>query len=119
MATLAGARIAAGTGSVCFGREAGERARGRLAGYVLPLGESVFDGRFVMRAAEPGWRVAVMAGHAARLPDDERRRLKNLAPALRGALPVAISPSGEAHAPAALSLEFRISRRFVRLWRTR
>ena len=94
-ASLAGARIEARGEGVLFCREPGERARGGLRPAMLPLGESVFDGRFLVTAREPGHSVAPLRGLAARLSPPERDRLKAIPAAVRGALPALISPSGE------------------------
>jgi len=98
-ASLAGSRIEAGAAEVMFAREPGERARGGLAPFDLPVGERVFDGRFAIVAEAPGWRVAPLAGQAHRLADAERRRLRSLAPAVRAALPAALSPAGDILCP--------------------
>ncbi len=99
VSSLAGARIEADGDDAMFRREAGEQARGGLAGYEAPVGESVFDGRWLVRADEPGWRVEPLRGRAARLSSEARRRLRALAPAVRAALPVAVSPAGELACP--------------------
>jgi tRNA(Ile)-lysidine synthase len=99
-ASLAGARIDAGPAQVMVCREAGERARGGMAGYELPVGESVFDGRFAITAEATGWRVAPLAGLARRLPEAQQRRLRALPPAVRPTLPAAILHTGEVTCPA-------------------
>lgn len=98
-ATLAGARIEAGGGRLLFCREAGERARGGLQPASLPCGDSVFDGRFLISARQPGHSVAPLRGLAARLPRRQRDRLKAIPASVRGALPAVISPSGEVICP--------------------
>jgi tRNA(Ile)-lysidine synthase len=98
-ASLAGARIEARGDQVVFCREAGERSRGGLQTTSLPLGESVFDGRFAMTAGEQGYCVAPLRGLAARLPPLERDRLRAIRPAARGALPVVHSPGGDVSCP--------------------
>jgi tRNA(Ile)-lysidine synthase len=98
-ASLAGARIEAGHAQVTVCREAGERARGGMAGYDLPTGESVFDGRFAMTAEAPGWRVAPLGGLARRLPEPQQRRLRALPPAVRPTLPAAILHTGYVTCP--------------------
>jgi len=104
IATLAGARLEARGERVMVCREAGERARGErargerargargraLAERALPPGETVFDGRFLMRTAGPGFRVAALGGLAQRLPAAERRRLRAIPAGARGALPAAL-----------------------------
>jgi tRNA(Ile)-lysidine synthase len=99
-ATLAGARIEAQGEQVLVCREAGEGARGGLAAYNAPPGESVFDGRFLIQAETPGWRIAALAGLARQLPDKARAALRALAPPVRAALPAAISPAGDITCPA-------------------
>jgi tRNA(Ile)-lysidine synthase len=106
-ASLAGSRIEAGAEAVRFCREPGERARGGLAGFELPVGASVFDGRFEIVASDPGWRVTALAGLAGRLPPAERRRLRALPPAVRAALPAAVSPDGAVTAPGGESAPVR------------
>jgi tRNA(Ile)-lysidine synthase len=98
-ASLAGARIEVADDAVSCFREVGERTRGGLAETPLPVGESVFDGRFAVTAAEPGWRVAALRGATKRLPAAERRRLSALPASVRGALPVAISLAGDHSCP--------------------
>jgi tRNA(Ile)-lysidine synthase len=98
-ASLAGARIEARDERVMFCREVGERARGGLQPAMLPLGDSVFDGRFVMTAAKPGHSVAPLRGLAAQLPPAQRDRLRAVPGAVRGALPAVIAPSGGVSCP--------------------
>ena len=94
IATLAGARLEARGERVMVCREAGEWARGTpggtLAETALPRGETVFDGRFLMRVASPGFRVAALGGRARGLPAAERRRLRAIPAGARGALPAAL-----------------------------
>ena len=97
--SLAGARIEASGEAVHFCREAGERVRRRVEPAPLPLGQSVFDGRFLIDCAAPGRRIAFLAGHAARLPPEQRRRLSAIPAGARGALPAAISPDGAVTCP--------------------
>ena len=99
IAGLAGARIEARGERVLFCREPGERARGGLLSAMLPVGESVFDGRFLIRACEPGHSVAPLRGLAAQLPPAEHDRLRAVPAAARGALPAVISPSGGVSCP--------------------
>ena len=95
VASLAGARIEASGEAVTCCREAGERHRGGLADVALPVGEAVFDGRFLLAATEPGWRVGPLRGVVKRLPEADRARLAGLPAAARAALPVAVSPAGD------------------------
>jgi len=98
-ASLAGARIEAAGEMVRFCREAGERLRRGALTAQLPPGESVFDGRFLVDCAASGWRIGFLAGHAARLPPEQRRRLALVPSGARGALPAAISPDGAVTCP--------------------
>lgn len=98
-ASLAGARIEAAGETVRFCREAGERVRRGGEPIPLQLGESVFDGRFLIDCAATGQRIAFLAGHAARLAPEERRRLALVPAGARGALPAAISPDGAVTCP--------------------
>jgi tRNA(Ile)-lysidine synthase len=100
VSTLAGARIEVGGDLVRFSREAGERMRGGLAGLALPPGETVFDGRFLLKTRVDGRRVAPLAGLMRRLCDTERARLGSIPPAVRRALPVVIGPSDQISCPA-------------------
>lgn len=99
-AGLAGARIEARGDEVRFCRETGERLRHALGPVALALGESVFDGRFLITNAAPGCRIAFLSGHAARLPAEQRRRLALVPAVARGALPTILSPAGEVSCPA-------------------
>ncbi|HTX48663.1 MAG TPA: tRNA lysidine(34) synthetase TilS [Caulobacteraceae bacterium] len=99
VATLAGARLEAAGEDVTCCREAGERRRGGLAEVTLPVGETVFDGRFLVAATEPGWRVVALRGVASRLPKAERAWLAGAPAAPRAALPAAISPAGDYFCP--------------------
>lgn len=99
-ATLAGARIEVGWTDVTVMRDAGEIARGGLAPMVLPAGETIiWDGRFEIVADRPGLTVAPLAGLAARLPRDERRRLAAIPAAARPTLPVVLDTEGGASCP--------------------
>jgi tRNA(Ile)-lysidine synthase len=95
VATLAGARIETAGKAVNCCREAGERRRGGLGDVALPVGEAVFDGRFLVAATEPGWRVVALRGVGKRLPKADRASLAGLPAAARAALPVAVSPAGD------------------------
>jgi tRNA(Ile)-lysidine synthase len=99
VATLAGCRIEARGERVMFCREAGELARGRLRSFDLPLGESVFDGRFVLTASEQGHRVTPLTGLAARLTPSERAAMRAMPSAVRRALPAVVAPTGDVRCP--------------------
>ena len=90
-ATLCGARIEAAGDQVLVTREAGEFARRPVPPLPLKPGvETIWDGRWAITAAEPGWRVAPAAGRMAALSKADRARLNTLPPAARGGQPVLI-----------------------------
>ncbi len=90
-AVLCGARLAAGPDHILVTREAGEFARRPRPPLPLPPGvETVWDGRWAITAAEPGWSVVPAAGRLAALSRADRARLNALPPAARGASPVLI-----------------------------
>jgi len=97
--TLAGARFEADATQLLVCREAGEAARGGLQPLDLPLGESVFDGRFLLTARRPVSSVVPLAGRAARLSRAERVLLKGFHPAVRPGLPAIVSLSSEVTCP--------------------
>jgi tRNA(Ile)-lysidine synthase len=99
-ASLAGARIDTPGEDVRFCREAGELARRDLAAVPLPVGESVFDGRFELRATADGCRIDGLRGWASRLGRHERVRLTQAPAAARGALPAVIAADGQVTCPA-------------------
>jgi tRNA(Ile)-lysidine synthase len=105
---LAGVRIEARGDVVLFCREVGERRRGAMEAADLPKGESVFDGRFLVRAPDEGFRIAPLRGLAARLPAAERNGLRPVPAAVRGALPVVVSASGAVSCPV-LSVDGAVS----------
>lgn len=101
VATLAGARIEAGEDTVQIAREPGETARGGLKPRPVPPGrEVIWDGRFAVSAAREGLVVRGLAGVAARLSEEERRRLRDLPAPLRGGLPAILEPDGRVTCPA-------------------
>ncbi|MFN3932806.1 MAG: hypothetical protein ACK4JY_13805 [Brevundimonas sp.] len=90
-AALCGARIEASPDQVLVTREAGEFTRRPLPPLSLPPGEeTVWDGRWALTAAAPGWRVVPAAGRMATLPKADRARLDALPRAARGGVPVLI-----------------------------
>jgi tRNA(Ile)-lysidine synthase len=99
VATLAGARIEATDDQMLVCREAGEFRRAGVGEAALPIGENVFDGRFLITARDGRSRIAPLRGLAARLPPAQRARLAAIPPAARGALPALISPIGEVSCP--------------------
>ena len=88
-AVLCGARIAAEGDAVLIVREAGEFRRRLQPPLALPVGEeTVWDGRWALTVAEPGWFVAPAAGRMGRLSKADRAVLDALPAAARGAWPV-------------------------------
>ena len=88
VSTLAGARLEADAQSLRFGREPGEQRRHKLSGLVLEPGRPVvWDGRFEIMAITAGWTLTTLAGLAARLPKDQRAKLKPIPAGLRKGLP--------------------------------
>lgn len=91
-AVLCGARLEAGPDRILVTREAGEFARRPVAPQPLAPGiETVWDGRWAVTAAGPGWSVAPAAGRRAALSKADRARLDALPPAARGGRPVLVS----------------------------
>ncbi|CAN7404412.1 tRNA lysidine(34) synthetase TilS [Brevundimonas sp. LjRoot202] len=96
-ATLCGARIEAAAHQVLVTREAGEFARRPVPPLPLAPGvETVWDGRWAVVVAEPGWSVAPAAGRMAALSKAHRARLHALPPAARGGQPVLIRNDADA-----------------------
>lgn len=90
-AVLCGARIEAGADHILVTREPGELARRPRPPLPLAPGvETVWDGRWAITAAEPGWSVVPAAGRLAALSKVDRSRLNALPPAVRGGQPVLI-----------------------------
>ena len=90
-AVLSGARVEAGPDRILITREAGEFARRPPPPLPLPPGvETVWDGRWLLTAAGPGWSVVPAAGRLSALSKADRARLGALLPAARGAMPVLI-----------------------------
>lgn len=88
---LAGARIEANGDHVLIMREPGELARSGAAPIALQPGvETVWDGRFALTVAEPGWSAASASGRLSALPPVDRARLQPLPAAARAAMPVLI-----------------------------
>jgi tRNA(Ile)-lysidine synthase len=98
-AVLAGARLEARGDRLLVSREAGEFGRTGLGEAALPVGESVFDGRFLITAPAPGWSVRPLRGLAKQLPAAERARLGGVPAAARGGLPVVAGPGGALSCP--------------------
>ena len=90
-ATLAGARIVATGDHVLIGRESGEWKRRPVPDTPLTPGRaSVWDGRFEITVAAPGWRAAAAAGRLNQLAAADRALLKAVPAWARAALPVLI-----------------------------
>ena len=76
-------------------REPGEmRRRPPEAVRLEPGVAAVWDGRFEITAAEPGWRVEATQGRQAHLSEGERRAIAGLPAAARGGLPVLVRDNG-------------------------
>ena len=87
-ATLAGARVEAGT-DVLVCRDAGESTRGGLAPLDLAPGETgVWDGRWEVTAGEAPLTVTALKGRAASLSPDQRARLHGVPAPSRPSLPL-------------------------------
>jgi tRNA(Ile)-lysidine synthase len=105
-ATLAGARVEGEATMVRIFREAGEAARGGLEPLVLQPGTtSVWDGRFEIRAREPGLSVQALRGSARQLDPGQRRALARLPAGARGALPLVLRGDTVVGCPAITALE--------------
>ena len=52
--------------------------------------EAVWDGRFVFKAREAGWSVVTARGRLSSLSEADRRVIRSLPPAGRGAVPVLV-----------------------------
>ena len=93
-ASLAGAQVLASDERILWGRTAGEMGRAAAADLVLaPGGSGVFDGRFEIEASG-AVTVTRLGGRMARLPSVDRRRLSEVPPGLRGALPAVVTAEG-------------------------
>lgn len=98
--TLAGARIEVGWTDITVMRDAGEASRGGMTPFDLSVGGTVvWDGRFEITADRPGLTVAALAGHAAKLPESERRRLTSIPAAARPTLPAIFDGPGRVSCP--------------------
>ncbi len=87
-ATLAGARIEAGT-EVLICRDAGESARGGLAPLDLAPGETgVWDGRWEVAAGQAPLTVTALKGRASSLSAEQRARLTAVPAVERPSLPL-------------------------------
>ena len=95
--TLGGARTAVGERGVTVCRELGRRPPAPTP--LIPGEPGVFDGRFELMADVHGWRAATLAGHAARLPREDRHRLARVPAIARPALPVLLDAAGSARLP--------------------
>jgi tRNA(Ile)-lysidine synthase len=90
-AGLAGTRLIAEAEGLTLVREAGDyRRRGEPVLELAPGVEAVWDGRLALTVDEPGWRVAPLAGRAARLGREDRAVVASLPAAVRPGLPVLI-----------------------------
>lgn len=91
-ATLAGARVVATRENVAVGREPG---RWPLPVVPLTAGkEPVWDGRYALKAREPGWTVGPGSGSRADLPPQDHNLIKTLPPPLRETVPILFRNGG-------------------------
>ena len=96
-ATLCGARVEAAGDHILVTREAGEFVRRPPSPLPLTAGvEAVWDGRWAITVAGPGWSVVPAAGRLGALTKADRARLDALPPAARGGRPVLIRNDGTA-----------------------
>ncbi|HEY1880651.1 MAG TPA: tRNA lysidine(34) synthetase TilS [Caulobacteraceae bacterium] len=100
VSTLGGARVVLDRGLLVIARETGD-SRGRACRpLTLRAGEhQVWDGRFEVRANEPGLTLSALRGHAAKLDAGQRTRLSAIHPVARAALPALIDPAGVVACP--------------------
>lgn len=90
-AGLVGARLIAEAEGVTLVREAGDyRRKVEPVLDLVPGVEAVWDGRFALTVDQAGWRVAPLAGRAARLGREDRAVVAGLPAAVRPGLPVLI-----------------------------
>ena len=95
-ATLCSARIAAGE-TVILTREAGRRG---LPSLPLPAGRPlVWDGRYELETSEEGLTAKGLAGLAAKLPVEQKAKLRRIDARARGALPLIQSGDGTVSCP--------------------
>lgn len=100
VATLAGARVSADETDVLITREPGEAKRGGLGALDLEVGRTiVWDGRFEVTCERPTLTMRALAGLAARLPPEQRRRLTDHPACGRGGLPVVVDADGGVASP--------------------
>ena len=88
-ATLSGARIVSDAVTLTITREPGDLRRRPVPDRSLTPGFSaVWDGRYEITAAEPGWTVTAALGHLAALSRPDRNILRSVHAHARAALPV-------------------------------
>lgn len=96
-ATLCGARIHATADHLHIHREAGEFTRRPPSDMPLTPGiEAVWDGRWAIMVAEPGWTATAAAGRMSALSKDDRATLNTLPAAVRPTRPVLIRNGSDA-----------------------
>ncbi|MGH7022833.1 MAG: tRNA lysidine(34) synthetase TilS [Caulobacteraceae bacterium] len=99
-ATLGGARVVRAGQFIHLARETRDRRGRRCEAVTLPANETiVWDGRFEVRALAAGLTLAQLAGHAAKLGADVRKRLAAFHPVIRAAMPALIDASGHVACP--------------------
>jgi tRNA(Ile)-lysidine synthase len=96
VATLCGARIDAAD-EVAFTRE---RGRAGLPAFALPAGETVvWDGRYELQSDEQGLVVRPLAGHASKLPPEQKAALRRIDARARAVLPLIQRMDGAVSCP--------------------
>ena len=94
-ATLSGARITADADTVTITREPGDLRRRPVPDQTLTPGRpAVWDGRYEITAAEPGWTATSALGRLAALSRADRDILHSVHASARAALPVLIRNDG-------------------------
>ncbi|MBN8551767.1 MAG: tRNA lysidine(34) synthetase TilS [Caulobacterales bacterium] len=83
---LGGTRIEIGAGGLSLSREPGRRPPRDLS--LWPGQVQIWDGRFMVRAATPGWHIGAAQGRRARLSVVDRAALARLPPGARAGHPV-------------------------------
>lgn len=89
--TLCGARVVAEGKRVLIGREPGDLRRQAVADVALAAGQpGVWDGRYQITVAEPGWTVTAALARLGALSEADRAVVNTVPAWARGALPVLV-----------------------------
>ena len=90
-ATLSGTRIVAQGDTVLITREPGDLRRRPVPDIPLQPGiPAVWDGRYELTIADPGWIVTAALNRLAAMSDADRAIVKSVVPWARGALPILV-----------------------------